>query len=76
MSYSIRASLNERQFVISGTRSDLAFLASVCSDLASLSDAALETPANHFHFMPDFCNVTADSFSFVLMARPDDSDVT
>ena len=61
-----------QEIVLSATRSGFAHLAGVCSRLASLTDAEVATPANHFHFMPDMNNASAGSLPLVLQVIADD----
>jgi hypothetical protein len=68
MNKSICASTEGSEITIAASREDFAFLASVCSRLASLSDAELETPANHFHLMPGMENTSPDSQPLVFQA--------
>ena len=66
MKNSICATVEGNEIVIAATRKDFAHIASVCSRLASLSDTELQTPANHFHFMPSMGNTSPRSQSLVL----------
>jgi CelD/BcsL family acetyltransferase involved in cellulose biosynthesis len=68
MKNSIYASIEADEIIIAATREAFAHLASVCSRLASLSDAELQTPANHFHFMPSMRNTLPGSRPLVLQA--------
>jgi len=61
------------EIVIVATREDFAYIASICSRLASLSDTELQTPANHFHFMPSMGNASSRSRPLVLQAVADPS---
>jgi len=70
MNSSIRVSTKGDEISIAGSREDFAFLASVCSRLASLSDAELQTPANHFHLMPGMENASPDSQPLVFQVVP------
>jgi hypothetical protein len=71
MGNSICATNEGSEIVIAATREDFAYIASICSRLASLSDAELQTPSNHFHFMPSMENISPDSQPLVLQALPD-----
>lgn len=71
MNNRITVSTDAQEVILSATRSGFAQLASICSRLASLTDAELVTPASHFHFMADMNNANADSLPFVLQAIPD-----
>lgn len=66
MSDSICAIVEGDEIIIAGTREDFAFIASVCSSLASLSDTEIETPANHFHIGPGMGNASRRSKELVL----------
>ena len=66
MKNSICATVEGDEIVIAATREDFAYIASVCSRLASLSDTELQTPANHFHFTPSMGNASLRSQSLVL----------
>jgi hypothetical protein len=68
MKNSICVTIEGDEIIIAGTREDFAYIASVCSRLASLSHAELQTPANHFHFMPSMDNTLPGSQSLVLRA--------
>jgi hypothetical protein len=68
MKSSICATIEGNEIIVAGTREDFAYIASVCSRLASLSDAELQTPANHFHFAPSMSNTLPRSQSLVLQA--------
>jgi hypothetical protein len=61
-----------QEVVLSATRSGFAQLSTICSRLASLTNAELATHANHFHFMANMNNATIDSLPLVLQATPDD----
>jgi hypothetical protein len=61
MKNSICATIKGYEIIIAGTREGFAYIAAVCSRLASLSDAELQTPANHFHFMPSMANTLPGS---------------
>jgi hypothetical protein len=71
MGNSICATNEGSEIVIAATREDFAHIASICSRLASLSDSDLQTPSNHFHFMPSMENTSPDSQPLVLRALPD-----
>ena len=71
MKNSIRATIEGDEIVVAATREDFARIASICSRLASLSDAELQTPANHFHLSPSMGNTSPDSQPLVLQALPD-----
>ena len=73
MKNSICATVEGDEIVIAGTREDFAYIASICSRLASLSDTELQTPANHFHFMPSMGNALPGSQPLVLQAVPEAS---
>ena len=68
MKNSICAMTEGDGIIIAATREDFAYIASVCSRLASLSDTELQTPANHFHFMPSMGNASPRSRPLVLQA--------
>ena len=71
MKNSIFATIQGDEIVVAATREDFAHIASICSRLASLSDAELQTPANHFHFGPSTGNASPDSQPLVFQAIPD-----
>ena len=75
MKNSICATIQGNKIIIAGTREDFAYIASVCSRLASLSDAELQTLANHFHFMPSMGNALQRSQSLVLQAVAETSSI-
>jgi hypothetical protein len=66
MKNSICATIEGGEIVVAATREDFAYIASVCSRLASLSDTELQTPANHFHFTPGMGNASQRSQPLVL----------
>ena len=71
MNNSISATITGGEIVIAGTRQDFAYIASICSRLAALSDSDLQTPVNHFHFMPGMRNTSPGSQPLVLQALPE-----
>jgi malonyl CoA-acyl carrier protein transacylase len=76
MSNQISATLNNQEVVIVGTRSGFARLAKICSRLAELSDTDLNTPAGHFHLMPEMDNVAQQSMRVLLQAVPEGEWIT
>jgi hypothetical protein len=73
MKNSICVTIEGGEIVLAATREDFAYIASVCSRLASLSDTELQTPANHFHIDPSMGNASPRSQPLVLQALPETS---
>jgi hypothetical protein len=66
----ITVSIEAKEVIISANRSGFSHLASICTRLASLTEAELATPANHFHFLAEMNNATSNSVPLVLQITP------
>ena len=66
MSNQISVSLDGDELVILATRSGFAELKTICSRLALLCEAELNTPASHYHLMPEMNNLAPGSMRVVL----------